>query len=61
MFLQWLLTGGCLLSVFSIMMLSLCKTYYQIFLAQAIGLGLGIALQCVSFSFSFLLHRHPIL
>lgn len=47
--LQWLLIGGCLLSVFSICMLSLSTTYYQIFLSQGIGLGLGVALQSVLF------------
>ncbi|EJD05025.1 MFS general substrate transporter [Fomitiporia mediterranea MF3/22] len=40
-----LLTAGCLLSTFSACMLSLSKTYYQIFLSQAIGMGLGVALQ----------------
>lgn len=44
---QGLLTSGCLLSTFSLMMLSLSSQYYQIFLSQGIGLGLGIALQCV--------------
>jgi len=40
-----LLTSGCLLSTFSMMMLSLSTQYYQIFLSQGVGLGLGIALQ----------------
>ncbi|KAL5478841.1 hypothetical protein ACEPAI_2118 [Sanghuangporus weigelae] len=40
-----LLIAGCLLSTFSVLMLSLSKTYYQIFLSQAVGLGLGVALQ----------------
>ncbi|KAH8114865.1 MFS general substrate transporter [Phellopilus nigrolimitatus] len=40
-----LLTSGCLLSTFSLIMLSLSKNYYQIFLSQGVGLGLGIALQ----------------
>lgn len=37
--------GGSLLSIFGFFMLSLCKTYYQVFLAHAvcIGIGLGIA------------------
>lgn len=33
-------------------MLSLSKTYYQIFLSQAVALGLGIALQCVALTWS---------
>ncbi|KAI5119258.1 hypothetical protein M0805_007261 [Coniferiporia weirii] len=40
-----LLTGGCILSAFSTVMLSLSTRYYQIFLSQGVGLGLGIALQ----------------
>ncbi|OBZ71107.1 Riboflavin transporter MCH5 [Grifola frondosa] len=40
-----LLTSGWLLSTFCLMMLSLSKTYYQIFLSQGLGFGIGIALQ----------------
>ncbi|KIS67583.1 uncharacterized protein UMAG_04680 [Mycosarcoma maydis] len=35
---------GCLLLVFSQMMVSLCSDYYQLFLAQGVGLGLGFGL-----------------
>ncbi|SPC61359.1 related to Monocarboxylate transporter [Ustilago sp. UG-2017b] len=35
---------GCVLLVFSQMMLSLCTDYYQLFLAQGLGLGLGFGL-----------------
>ncbi|TDL26810.1 MFS general substrate transporter [Rickenella mellea] len=42
---KWLLISGCLLSTFSLMMLSISKQYYQVFLSQGVGLGLGIALQ----------------
>ncbi|KAJ6521130.1 major facilitator superfamily domain-containing protein [Mycena capillaripes] len=40
---QLLVYGGCLLQVFSIFMLSLCKRdqLYQIFLVQGLGLGIG--------------------
>ncbi|PAV14623.1 MFS general substrate transporter [Pyrrhoderma noxium] len=40
-----LLILGWLLSTFCLMMLSLSKTYYQIFLSHGLGLGIGIALQ----------------
>lgn len=36
-----LLIGGSLLCVFGQMMLSLCTTYWQVFLAQAICIGIG--------------------
>lgn len=36
-----LLIGGSLLSVFGQMMLSLCSTYWQVFLAQAVCIGIG--------------------
>lgn len=39
-----LFTAGCVIVVFSQMMLSLCTEYYQIFLAQGIGLGIGFGL-----------------
>ena len=39
--LQLLLIVGILISVFGMMMLSLCHTYWQFFLAQAIVVGLG--------------------
>ncbi len=51
-------TVGCVLLVFSQMMLSLCKTYWQIFLAQGIGLGLSfgiifnLAVNCPAHFFS---------
>lgn len=35
---------GCVLLVFSQMMVSLCSDYYQLFLAQGVGLGLGFGL-----------------
>lgn len=37
-------TTGCVLLVFSQMMVSLCTEYYQLFLAQGVGLGLGFGL-----------------
>ncbi|TDL26807.1 MFS general substrate transporter [Rickenella mellea] len=40
-----LLVSGCVLSTFSLSMLSFSTQYYQIFLSQGVGLGLGIALQ----------------
>lgn len=36
-----LLIGGSLLSIFGQMMLSLCTTYWQVFLAQALCIGVG--------------------
>ena len=39
--LHFLLIVGILISVFGMMMLSLCHTYWQFFLAQAIVVGLG--------------------
>lgn len=39
-----MLYTGNFLVVFSIMMLSLCKTYWQIFLAQGLCMGLGAGL-----------------
>ncbi|KAJ7246882.1 MFS general substrate transporter [Mycena haematopus] len=40
---HFLVFGGCLLQCFSLFMLSLCKReqFYQVFLAQGIGLGIG--------------------
>lgn len=43
-FFRPLFTVGCVLLVFSQMMLSLCTDYYQLFLAQGVGLGLGFGL-----------------
>ncbi|GBE79003.1 Aspyridones efflux protein [Sparassis crispa] len=40
-----LLVSGCFLSTFCLMMTSLATKYYQILLAQGIGLGIGIAVQ----------------
>lgn len=42
---QVLLVSGWLLSTFCLMMLSLSKTYYQIFLSHGLGFGIGLALQ----------------
>jgi MFS family permease len=42
-FRSMLYTGNFLI-VFGIMMLSLCKTYWQVFLAQGICMGLGAGL-----------------
>ncbi|KAJ1017864.1 hypothetical protein NDA16_005180 [Ustilago loliicola] len=43
-FFRPLFGAGCVLLVFSQMMLSLCTDYYQLFLAQGVGLGLGFGL-----------------
>lgn len=43
-FFRPLFTVGCVLLVFSQMMVSLCSSYYQLFLAQGVGLGLGFGL-----------------
>ncbi|KAK5107411.1 hypothetical protein LTR62_001315 [Meristemomyces frigidus] len=40
-YVRTLLLGGSLLAVFGQMMLSLCTTYWQVFLAQAICIGIG--------------------
>jgi MFS family permease len=41
---RWLLISGTVLSVFGLMMTSLCKEYWQFFLAQGIVLGSGLSL-----------------
>ncbi|ETS60296.1 hypothetical protein PaG_05851 [Moesziomyces aphidis] len=43
-FFRPLFATGCALLVFSQMMVSLCTDYYQLFLAQGVGLGLGFGL-----------------
>jgi len=40
-YLRALLVGGSLLEILGLMMMSLAREYYQIFLAQAVCLGLG--------------------
>lgn len=39
-----MLIAGNFFVVFGIMMLSLCKTYWQVFLAQGLCMGLGAGL-----------------
>jgi MFS family permease len=39
---RWLLGGGTTLFLLGIMMLSLAKEYYSIFLCQGVCLGLGV-------------------
>lgn len=43
-FFQSLLYTGAALSIFAVMMLSLCKEFYQILLAQGIGYGVGVGM-----------------
>ena len=43
-YLRPLMFLGCFLEVFGMMMVSLAKTYYQVFLAQALVVGLGAGL-----------------
>ena len=40
-YLRVLLVGGSLLEIIGLMMMSLAREYYQVFLAQAVCLGLG--------------------
>lgn len=40
-YLRALLVGGSLLEILGLMMMSLAREYYQVFLAQAVCLGLG--------------------
>ncbi|EXJ68916.1 uncharacterized protein A1O5_07848 [Cladophialophora psammophila CBS 110553] len=46
-YLRSLVFTGCLLTVFGMMMTSLAKSYYQVFLAQGICVGLGAGLSYV--------------
>ena len=41
-YMRWLIAGGTLLTVFSVMMVSLATTYWQIILSQGIALGARI-------------------
>ncbi|KAF3482539.1 uncharacterized protein GIQ15_05298 [Arthroderma uncinatum] len=40
---KWLLRGGTVLALLGIFMTSLCREYYQFFLAQGLLFGLGVA------------------
>jgi len=40
---QWLLLGGSLCQLLAVFLTSLCRRYYQLFLAQAVLLGVGMA------------------
>ena len=42
-----LLVTGTVIYVSSVMMTSLCKSYYQYLLAQGVLFGLGVGLMCV--------------